>query len=162
VIHFPQMRNLKRLLTISILLLAGCSVLSSLEAVINATASAVPILEAAGVNVPPQAVTYIDAVANCAGSQNGSTAPTDQQILAIAACMASQIAPTLPPGTASAIVSIVGAVAKDVANFLAQHPPAAPNPQTKLASMSAGDQAKVAAIEAKAAGVHAKLKALKH
>ena len=88
--------RIKQLILLPILLLAACSAISTLEAVVNATAAAVPILEAAGINVSPQAVTYIDAVANCAGSQSGSTAPTDQQILAIAGCMASQIAPTLP------------------------------------------------------------------
>ena len=156
------MRILKRSAILVTLLLAGCSVLSTLEAVVNATAAAVPILQAAGVAVPAAAVTYIDAIAACAGDQNGSTAPTGSQVLAIAGCMAAQIQPILPPGTASTIVAIVGQVAQDVAKFLAQHPPTVALNAKASHPTAPGYSAKLKQIEAKAAGVHGTLKSLKH
>jgi hypothetical protein len=142
----------------------SCSNLNVLQAVVDSTAAAVPILQAAGVPIPPEVPTYISAVANCVGAQTGP--PTTQQLLAISACMAKTIAPTLKPGLPQAIVDIVALVSQDVLNYLQQNPPpvvaTTPLPAAKAASkpLSSGDVTKLDAMREKARQTVAALQAL--
>jgi hypothetical protein len=161
------MRN--PLLIVSLMLFsAGCTAISTLEAVVNATDAAIPILQAAGVQVPQAAVTYIQAVSDCTATQNGSTAPPDSQLLAIAGCLSTTVAPTLPTGAASTVVAILGVVASDVAKFLAQHPapPAmlakAKDPLSNVKALSANDVAKLHALESKAADISNRCRKIKY
>jgi hypothetical protein len=109
-------------LVILALLLAtvSCGVLSTLQVVVDAAAAAVPILEAAGVPIPPALPAYVAAVSDCIGNAD-TTNPTTGQIATIAACLANQVEPALPPGLPQAVANIIGQIAKDVANFLAQN-----------------------------------------
>jgi hypothetical protein len=117
----PPATFLALLLALS-LSLTGCGALSTLNIVVTATEAAIPILQAAGVPIPPQVPAYVADVAQCI-SANGSTAnPTTAQLAAISGCLAGLVAPTLT-GLPAAIVSIIGQVAKDVAQYLAQVPP---------------------------------------
>ena len=141
------------------LITTGCSSLNVLQAVVDSTAAAVPILEANGVAVPPQVPVYIAAVANCIGSQPAT--PTPEEIAAISACFAKQIVPTLQPGVPSAVVQIVALVAQDVVNYLQQNPApvtSAVAARKIPASLSAGDLAKLQAMREKAAATVAALR----
>lgn len=121
------------LVVVCILVLAACNSLSAITAVVDATELALPVLESAGVQIPPQIITYVGDVANCIGGQTGN--PTPAQILAISSCLASQVAPTLtglPGEIARVIVGVIQAVQK----FIQQTPPA-PGPNSpKLLKMS--------------------------
>jgi hypothetical protein len=109
-------------LVILALLLAtvSCGVLSTLQVVVDAAAAAVPILEAAGVPIPPALPAYVAAVSDCIGNADAAN-PTTGQIATIAACLANQIEPALPPGLPQAVANIIGQIAEDVAKFLAQN-----------------------------------------
>jgi hypothetical protein len=97
------------------LALSGCSVLASLQIIVDATAAAVPVLEAAGVPIPPEVPTYIADVADCIGQQTGT--PTPAQLTSIASCLATKAVPQLS-GLPSAIVNIVAQIAMDVSQYL--------------------------------------------
>lgn len=142
---------MKRALILPALLLIGCSAISTLQAVVDSTAAAIPIFQAAGVNIPAVAVTYVNDVAQCVAGQNGATTPTDAQLLAIAGCLGTKVAPTLPPGTASTIVSIISSVVNDVAAFLAQHPAPMPTLTSARSHLSTSDSTKLKLMESKAA-----------
>src|ERR1700679_1169098 len=104
------------------LTLSGCGgALSTLTTIVTATEAAIPILEAAGVPIPPAVATYVADVAGCIATNGTNPSPSPVQLVAIAGCLASQVAPTLT-GLPSAIVGIVGQVAKDVAQYLSQVP----------------------------------------
>ncbi len=103
------------------LFLTSCGALSTLQLVVDVTEAAVPVLEAAGVPIPPQIPMYVAAVADCIGLQTGT--PNAGQLGSIAACLATQIAPNvpgLPPGVAAVIGKIIDAVEKFIA---ANRPP---------------------------------------
>ena len=146
-----------------VLLMTGCSAISTLEAVVDATEAAIPILQAAGAPIPPVVLTYVTDVGQCIAGQNGSTAPTDAQLLAVAGCLGSAVAPSLPPGVGSAIANIVSTIATDVSKFLAQHPP--PTAAAKLARgghpLSAKDAAKFSTLKTRAQVAVATLKAMR-
>jgi hypothetical protein len=147
----------------SFLALQGCSVISDLGKVVDAAAAAVPILQSLGVNVPTLAVAYVDDVASCVAGQNGSTQPSSAQYAAIVGCLAGDVAPTLGPGVASAVVAIVAQIAKDVQNLLAENgPQTAVFMQIPAHKLSAKDTAKLKTIIAKAVTVHAALKPMRH
>lgn len=137
------------------LILTGCGVLSTLQVIVEATSAAVPILEAAGVPIPPQLPIYVAAVADCIGNANVNN-PTTGELVTIAGCLASQVEPSLPPGTPQAIANIIAAIARDVANFLQQNDIQALkklNAQTgqhEYKPMSAREVKKLAALKAKA------------
>lgn len=113
------------LVVASLLALTGCGILQSLQLIVDATAAAVPILQAEGVNVPPQAAAYIGDVAACIGNTFGNPSPA--QLLVIATCLGEKVKPTLPPGAAQALISIIDLVANDVAAYLT-HPPVGMTP----------------------------------
>lgn len=116
------------------LTLSGCGgALSTLTTIVTATEAAIPILQAAGVPIPPAVSTYVADVAGCIASNGTNPSPTTAQLVAIAGCLASQVAPTLT-GLPSAIVGVIGQVAKDVAQYLTQVP--APTTQTAHAKSS--------------------------
>jgi hypothetical protein len=95
--------------------------LTSLQTLVNVTAAAIPILEAANVPIPPSVPAYVGDVAQCIAN---ATSPTPAQLVAIGGCLASKVAPTLGPGIPDAVVTIISQIAADVAAYLAQHPPA--------------------------------------
>ncbi len=135
-----------------VLLTGGCSTLNVLQAVVDSTAAAVPILQAAGVPIPPQVPTYVAAVANCIGSVTG--APNPSQLLTISACLDKQIKPILPPGEPQAVLDAIALVIQDVQDYLAANPP--PVTGTAVAArklptnLSAGDVAKFNVLRMKA------------
>ena len=98
----------------------SCGVLSTLQVIVNAASVAVPILEAAGVPIPPALPAYVAAVADCIGNADAAN-PTTAQIAAIASCLATQVEPALPPGLPQAVASAIAAIAKDVEAFLQQN-----------------------------------------
>lgn len=102
-------------------LLSACGAVSALQAIVDSTAAAIPILQAAGVPVPPAVVLYVGAVAGCIASLPAT--PTTAQILTVSSCFSSQVAPSLPPGTPQVVVNIITAIIKDVTTFLNQNPP---------------------------------------
>ena len=103
-----------------ILLQTGCGVLSTLQVIVDTTAAAVPILQAAGVPIPPALPLYVADVAECIANVNTNN-PTTGELVSIAACLATHAAPQVPAGTPQAIANIIAAIAQDVANFLAQN-----------------------------------------
>jgi hypothetical protein len=138
-------------LACSIVMTVACSTLNTLQLIVDSTAAAVPILQAAGVPIPPQVPTYIAAVANCIASVPG--APTPGQLLVISACLDKQLAPTLPPGIPQAVANIMALVIQDVTQYLAQNPAPVVGATTarKLPTkLSAGDVAKFEAMRMKA------------
>jgi hypothetical protein len=135
------------------LVLQGCSVVTTLENLIQATSDALPILEGLGVQVPASVVIYVTDAAQCEALQNGSTQPTGAQLAAISACLAADIAPTLGGGVASAIVAIVAQIAKDIEIYEQQNPPTSSAPvaaQRVAKNLSASDAKRLAALELKA------------
>lgn len=145
------------IVTILCLLLSGCGVLTTLQTIVDATSAAVPILEAAGVPIPPAVPLYVAAVADCIGNAN-TTNPTTAELVQIAGCLATQIAPVLPPGTPEAVDNIIAAIIKDVAAFISQHDvqklkasgaavPLSPREKTQLLGMIA--KAKLTSIHAR-------------
>jgi hypothetical protein len=144
------------------LVLVACGTLSTLQLIVDATAAAVPILQAAGVPIPASVPAYIAAVANCIGSQIGT--PTPAQIAAISECMAKQIAPTLPPGIPQAVADIVALIAQDVVNYLQQNPaPVVGSTHTAhaITKLSDSDIAKLQAMRTKAQQTVVAIHALK-
>lgn len=103
------------------LALTACNSFTTLQAIVIAVEHAVAILNAAGVGVPAQAVTYVTAVASCISQDNNGN-PTAEQVAQITACLAGQVAPTLAPGTEQSVLNIVAILAQDVAAYLADHP----------------------------------------
>jgi hypothetical protein len=100
--------------------LTGCgNVLTPLQLIVDATADALPILQAAGVSVPAPVITYVGDVANCIGQLSGT--PTAAQLTAVGTCLTAEVAPQLG-GLPGAVVSIVGLVIKDVQAFLTKAP----------------------------------------
>jgi hypothetical protein len=149
------------LLTISLAMaLASCGTLNVLQAVVDSTAAAVPILQAAGVPIPPQVPAYIAAVADCIGSVSGAPNPT--QLATIAGCLAKQIAPTLPPGIPQAVANIVALIAQDVVNYLAANPAPVVGavPAARAAKLSNADVAKFEMLRTKAQQTVVAIKAL--
>jgi len=132
------------------LMTVACSKLAVLQQIVDDTALAVPILEAAGVPIPPQVPAYVAAVANCIGMQPAQ--PTSAELLAISECLAKQIAPTLPPGLPQAVANIVALIVQDVQNYLNQNPVAiaVAKGARPIVKLSAGDLAKLQAMRAKA------------
>lgn len=98
-------------------ILVACGAFTKLQTVIDAAAAAVPVLESAGVNIPPVVVAYVEGVAGCVANQVGN--PTPEQIAAITSCLAGIVVPTLPPGMAKEIVVVVQGLATAVENYLA-------------------------------------------
>jgi hypothetical protein len=144
------------------LVMTGCSSLSVLQAVVDATAAAVPILQAENVPVPPQVPVYLAAVSDCIGGQTGN--PTTAQLAEISACFAKQVAPALPTGVSRAVVNIVALVVQDVAKYLEKNPApvAAKGPTVnRPIPLSAGDAAKVETMRGKAKQTTAAIKAIK-
>lgn len=147
------------------LIMTGCGSLGVLQAVVDATAAAVPILQAENVPVPKEVPVYLAAVSDCIGGQTGN--PTTAQLAEISSCLARQIAPTLPAGVSRAVVSIVALVAQDVAKYLEKNLPPAPVVAAKGPTvsrpipLSAGDVAKVEAMRGKARQTTAALKGIK-
>ena len=137
-------------LLVGCLTTVACSKLAVLQAVVDSTAAAVPILEAAGVPIPPQVPAYVAAVADCIGMQTGT--PTTNQLLLVSACLGKEIAPTLPPGIPQAVAGVVQLVIQDVLNYLQQNPPPVVGVVAAHApiSLSAGDVVKLQAMQAKA------------
>lgn len=159
-------KRMKRALCVFVFALCsvGCGSLDVLQAVVDSTAAAVPILQAAGVPIPPEVPTYISAVANCIGSQTGS--PTSTQLAAISGCLARQVAPTLPAGIPQAIANIISLVSQDVIRYLQAHPapvvavPATVARQTVSNPLGSRDTAKVEAMRIKAQATVVALKPL--
>lgn len=101
--------------------LTGCgNILTPLQLIVDTTEAALPIIQAAGVAIPPQVVTYVGDVANCIG-QLGSGNTTAAQLAAVTSCLTSQVAPQLG-GLPGAVVQIVGLIVKDVQAFLTKAP----------------------------------------
>lgn len=108
------------LLLFATLALTGCGFsLSPLQAIVDATAAALPILQAAGVPVPAQATMYVGDVANCIGSL--TTAPNASQIAAVSTCLTGQVAPQLT-GLSKTIVTAIGVVVQTVQQFITKAP----------------------------------------
>lgn len=138
------------LVLVIVLAMLGCGVLSTLETIVNVTASAVPILAAVGVPIPPALPLYIAAVADCIGSADVAD-PTTGQLVTIAGCLASQIAPIVPAGTPAAVVTIIEAVVKDVGEFLSQNEVASMRSgAVKPRAMTAREASKFRALTSKA------------
>ena len=137
--------------TLFCLLLTGCGVLTTLQVIVDATSAAVPILQAAGVPIPPAVPLYVAAVADCIGNAN-TTNPTTGELVAIAGCLAQQIAPALPPGTPQTVDNIIAAIIQDVANFVAQHDVQAlkANPAAGAILLSTREKTKLKQLVAKA------------
>ena len=121
-------------------LLSACgNAFQTLQDIVAATEAAVPILQAAGVNIPPQVNTYVGDVAACVAGTDGAQ-PTATELLQISSCLAGLVAPQLPPGVAQAVVTIIGQVIQDVSTYLSQHP-AGPAVKTLSASQQSAFQA---------------------
>ena len=104
------------------LALSGCGgALATLTTIVTATEAAIPILEAAGVPIPPAVSGYVVDVAGCIATNGTGANPTTAQLVEIAGCLAKQIAPTLT-GLPSTIVTIIGQVAQDITQYLTQVP----------------------------------------
>ena len=147
-------------LAVIVIVSMGCSTLSTLQAIVNITASAVPILAAAGVPIPPTLPLYVAAVADCIG-QADVASPTTGQLLTIASCLASQVAPVVPPGMPSTVVSIIQAVVTDVAAFVSQNQVASTHVSAmKLRPMSGREAAAFHAAASKARATAAAARAL--
>lgn len=123
------------------LALAGCpSPLTTLDTIVTAAEAAVPILQAAGIPIPPAVPTYLADVTTCISSNGSTPNPTTGNLALIAACLTNLAAPTLT-GLPQAIVSIIGQVIQDVANYLTQTPTPAHSAKAAVAlSQSAGQQ----------------------
>ena len=119
------MRLSKTVLPASLLLfvtlaLTGCGFsLAPLQVIVDATAAALPVLEATGVPIPAQVVTYVGDVANCIGSL--TTAPNASQIATVSTCLTGQVAPQLT-GLSKTIVTAIGVVVQAVQQFLTKAP----------------------------------------
>lgn len=107
-----------------VLMLQACSVnFPLIEKIVVDTASALPIFAAADPSlIAPIFITYVGDVAGCVAN-SGPVAPS--QFLTIGACLASEIAPTLAPGTPQEVVSILASIANDVKAFVVAYPPKA-------------------------------------
>lgn len=144
------------------LALSGCSAITTLQVVVDAVEVAIPVLQAAGVPVPPVVMTYVTEVSDCVANQNGSTAPSDTQLTAIAACLATKQIPDLPPGTSQAITDVITKIVKAVEKFLGQNPAPSTAPAARPHhNMKPKDNVQFLALKAKAADNSAKLKAIK-
>jgi hypothetical protein len=138
------------LVVIVVLVMVACGVLSTLQVIVEATAAAVPILQAAGVPVPAAVPLYVAAVAECIGNADVAD-PTTGQLVTIANCLASQIAPILPAGTPSAVASIIQAIINDVGVFLSHNEVASMRDGTiKPRAMTAREASKFHALTSKA------------
>ena len=130
--------------------LSSCGTLSTIQLIVDTTETAIPVLEASGVPIPPQVPLYVAAVADCVGNQTGQLTPA--QIAAVVACLTRQTVPTLtglPPAVAAVITSIANAVAQ----FIIQNtdkpmPVITPAGQKKLDALRA--RAQVTAKKARA------------
>lgn len=131
-----------------VLMLVACNTLQTLNALVVATEAAVPILEAAGVNVPASVSGYVADVASCIAGDSGN--PSASQILTISSCLAGKVAPTLPPGIPQAVATIIGQIAQDVAAYLQQHPAPAPGASVATPKLSATDLSHLKNLEDRA------------
>lgn len=104
---------------LSAILLVGCGILSTLQIIVDTTAAAIPVLQAAGVPIPPEVPLYIVAVADCIGEADMAN-PTTGRLVTIASCLAQQVEP-LPAGIPEAIANLMAQIASAVANFIAQN-----------------------------------------
>lgn len=144
------------LVLLLMLVLSACSPLSTLQTIVDVTAEAIPILEAAGVPIPPQVATYVADVAGCIAGQTGTPSPS--QLATIGVCLVSQIVPSLtglPPGVAD----IIAKIAKAVETFLQQHTPSSAK---KLAGsqFSANDAQRFTELRARAKDTQTRARAL--
>lgn len=128
--------------------LMACSTFTALQNIVNDTAAALPIIEAAGVPIPANVVSYVGDVANCIGMQTGT--PTPAQLVLIASCLATQVEPQLAPGIPQAVAAIVALVAKDVAIYLTQNPPATSAKVAPPSSFSAAQGQQALKLRARA------------
>lgn len=100
--------------------MTACTPFASLQLIVDTTEAAIPILQSAGVPIPPQVAQYVGDVAGCIGGQVGNPDPT--QLALIASCLTEKVAPNLPPGTPQAVANIIAKIVQAVANYI-QHPP---------------------------------------
>jgi hypothetical protein len=133
----------------SALTLTSCSnPLTTLDTIVTAAEAAVPILQAAGVPIPPAVPTYLADVTTCISTNGGTSNPTTGQLALISACLSNLIAPTLT-GLPAAIVTIIGQVIADVTNYLNQAPTPAHTAKTPVPlSTTAGQQLNSIAVRA--------------
>jgi hypothetical protein len=154
--------NLKMKLCAGVILclslgLMGCGLsLTPLQLIVDASEAALPVLQAAGVPIPPLVVTYVGDVATCIGQLSGT--PDAAQLTSVTSCLSSQVAPTLT-GLPKAIITVVALLIKDVQGFLTK----APAMQTALAktSLSTAQVDQVAKMQTKARTVAAVAKSMK-
>ena len=135
--------------------LTGCgNPLSTIETIVTATEAAIPILEAAGVPIPPQVPQYIGDVAQCIANEPAGPL-TGAELATIAGCLGALVAPTLT-GLPGAIVTAITAVVQDVAKYLSQVPANA-----KPVSISTDQKMKLQSLHVRALDVVKRARAIK-
>jgi hypothetical protein len=150
--------SLLSLLAFTLTLVSCSSPLTTLDIVVTAAEAAVPILQAAGVPVPPAIPTYLADVSQCIATDGGAANPTTAQLAAISVCLTTLIAPTLT-GLPAAIVTAIGDVIKDVAAYLASSPTPAHRAKEPMA-LNTANAAQLHAIAGRAGAVASKCHAL--
>lgn len=142
---------MKARVTLTVLLfvslcLTGCGLsLGPIQAIVDATAAALPVLTAVGVPVPPQVALYVGDVAQCIGSLSGT--PTPNQLTTVSTCLANQVAPQLN-GLPKAVITIVSLVITDVQQFLVKAP--AMQAQMAKRTLSPAQVSQIATMQTKA------------
>lgn len=145
-------------------------VLTTLNLIVTAATTAVDVLQSAGVLPPGTAALVlpylngVSAAVDYATTELGSTDSASVKAAKITQQFAMIVAPNLPPGTASAIVSAIEEVAGKVAAFLSTLQVGAgklaleaPDSQVPV---SKGDAKALGTIKARNAHLHARLNSL--